>query len=241
MIHVCCVKFGTRYPSDQINRLFEPVKLSCEDVSFWCATEDPNGLAKHINTIHIEPTYFDKYIHWSKLKFFDPNFIESNEDDEIIIMDIDQEFVADPKPIIEFPINTGEVGLVYRWWTNQEYGCPISGGYYKFKADGSTKYLSEKFDSDPDYWVNYYFKNQTALERIRPRRGEQNFVFDNLKKSHKIKTIPKEKVVKINSELEELLIDLYARRIGGELLIDGKPNPRTILVHYADTGSQIQC
>lgn len=238
MIHVCCVKFGTRYPSEQVNRLFAPVKLSCENVSFWCATDNPSGLDDYVNTIYIDPIYFDKYIHWSKLKFFDPQFINANQSDEIIIMDIDQEFVADPKPIIEFPIQEDEVGLVYRWWTNQKYGCPISGGYYKFKANGSTKYLSDKFGSDPDYWVDHYFKNQTVLETIKPRRGEQNFVYDNLRKSHRIKIIPKETVVKINSDLEKLLMSLYAKRIGGDLLVDGKPNPRTILVHYANTGNE---
>lgn len=238
MIHVCCVKFGTRYPSEQVNRLFASVKLSCENVSFWCATDNPSGLDDYVNTIYIDPIYFDKYIHWSKLKFFDPQFINANQSDEIIIMDIDQEFVADPKPIIEFPIQEDEVGLVYRWWTNQKYGCPISGGYYKFKANGSTKHLSDKFGSDPDYWVDYYFKNQTVLETIKPRRGEQNFVYDNLRKSHRIKIIPKETVVKINSDLEKLLMSLYAKRIGGDLLVDGKPNPRTILVHYANTGNE---
>lgn len=238
MIHVCCVKFGTRYPSEQVNRLFASVKLSCENVSFWCATDNPSGLDDYVNTIYIDPIYFDKYIHWSKLKFFDPQFINANQSDEIIIMDIDQEFVADPKPIIEFPIQEDEVGLVYRWWTNQKYGCPISGGYYKFKANGSTKHLSDKFGSDPDYWVDHYFKNQTVLETIKPRRGEQNFVYDNLRKSHRIKIIPKETVVKINSDLEKLLMSLYAKRIGGDLLVDGKPNPRTILVHYANTGNE---
>lgn len=168
--------------------------------------------------------------HWNKLNFFDKDFIGSEFGDDITVMDIDQTFVGDPKKIIDIPLDHGEFLTVYRWWTNQKYGCPINGGFYKFKADDSLKYIREKYYTNPQYWSDYYYN---LGEEVVPKNGEQRFVYEHVRKSHKIKLLPKEYVVKMNSTEMEKIKSLYEQRVGGQMFDGNQLNSRTVMVHYS--------
>jgi hypothetical protein len=239
--HICTVKYGNKYTSDNVNTLYDTIKKTCHNFKFYCLTDDSTGLYPNINIINIEEDLFIKR-HWNKLRFFDPAFIHASPEDDIIIMDIDQLFIGDASKIINHPNES--VTCCFRWWTNQKTACPISGGLIKFKADGSTKYLIDKFLLEPNKWLMYYHiesKLKRYPENILPYCGEQNFIYHNLIKSHSIKFFPKEYVVKYDgrNDFMESQKQLYSKRVGGELLVNGNLNPRTVLVHFSGVGNDV--
>jgi len=235
MIHICTLKYGTKYPSKNVNRLYNSIK-HIPDIRFICMTEDASGLDENIVVIPIGEDPLLKR-QWNKLRFFDPNFIGASSDDEVIIMDIDQVFIGDPEKLIKYPVNTGEQLYAFRWWTNQ-IGTPINSGVSKFKADGSNLHVLQKFLERPSYWMMHYHlgsKSGLYKEKFPPFFGEQRFIWQNLQKTHDIVFWPKEYIVKYDSSLGfmDKMADLYRDRVGGELIVGDKLNPRSVLVHFA--------
>jgi hypothetical protein len=242
VIHLCTLKYGTLYSSGNVNRLYESVK-TFPDVKVFCLTEDPSGLNENIIVIPLNENPELKK-HWNKLRFLDPSFTGASSEDDIIIMDIDQVFIRDASPIIYKQVNHGEVCFAERWWTHQKYGCPISGGLFKFKADGSHKYVLDMFLEKPDYWLLFFYnayKQGKYPEKMRKYAGEQNFLHANFKKSHNLIYWNKDYIVKLLDEPDfiERQKLLYKYKVGGELIVNGKFNPNTILVTFAGIGNDI--
>ena len=49
MIHVNCVRWGTKYSIDYVNRLYNMVKRNLPaDFTFYCQTDDTNGMDSNI-------------------------------------------------------------------------------------------------------------------------------------------------------------------------------------------------
>jgi len=233
MIHICTLKYGVKYPAKNVNRLYDSVK-HIPNIRFVCLTEDATGLHKDIVVIPLTENPLLKR-QWNKLRFFDPNFINANKDDEVIIMDIDQVFIGDPEKIINYSVNTGQQLYAFRWWTNQ-IGTPINSGLSKFKADGSNIHVLNKFLDKPNYWMMHYHlgsKNGLYKENFPPFFGEQRFIWQNLPATHEIIFWPKEYIVKYDPSdgFMDTQSELYRKRVGGELIVKGKINNRTILVH----------
>jgi hypothetical protein len=70
-ISVVCVKYGTKYGADYVNKLFwgvhENLKL---EHTFSCFTDDPTGLDSRII---IKPLKHNWQGWWSKVHIFDPS------------------------------------------------------------------------------------------------------------------------------------------------------------------------
>lgn len=50
--HILCLKHGTKYSSDYVNKLYNMVKRNCTlDFDFWCLTEDPSGVHPDVKII----------------------------------------------------------------------------------------------------------------------------------------------------------------------------------------------
>ena len=111
-INFCFVKYGEEVQGRPINHwiepLCEPIKEYCNDVKFWCLTDDNRDLPDYINTIPLTNEDIHLHIHWNKIKFFDPSFIKAQPNDETIIVDIDMEWNKNPAPVIEYPIKSKE-------------------------------------------------------------------------------------------------------------------------------------
>ena len=115
--------------------------------------------------------------HWHKLKYF------NNADEDTIIIDIDQTVVGDISDMINYPVNENEL-VTYKNWSD---GCPINGGWYKFKA-GNLQYIWDKFNSNIDKWQLHYYNNGTVHYEYY---GEQNFVYDTvIENKGKVTTMP---------------------------------------------------
>jgi hypothetical protein len=241
--YICTLKYGKKYSSDNVNKLYDSIQKTCSNFKFICLTDDVSNLNLNIQTIMLNENPELKK-HWNKLRFFDPSFIGASIEDDVIIMDIDQKFIGNPKQLIEYSVNHGEVCFAARWWTNQKYGCPVSGGLIKFKSDGSQKYVLDIFLQNPNYWLTYYHIASISgkyPENIQMYSGEQNYLYHHFKKTHKLITWPKEYVVKLDDDrifMEKQKI-LYSNRVGGELIVNGKFNSKSILVTFAGKNNDI--
>lgn len=55
MINFLCVKWGNKYSSDYVNKLYKMVELnSCNNFAFYCYTDDPSNLNDNIIPISIQ-------------------------------------------------------------------------------------------------------------------------------------------------------------------------------------------
>ena len=50
--YILCLKHGTKYSSEYVNRLYNMVKRNCTlDYEFVCLTDDPRGINENVTTI----------------------------------------------------------------------------------------------------------------------------------------------------------------------------------------------
>ena len=101
-----CIFYGNKYPYSNVVHLQREFKKY--DIRLRC------DYIKDFSKIKA---------HWHKLKYFD------NSKEDTIIVDIDQTVVGDISDMINYPVNENEL-VTYKNWSA---GCPINGGWYKFK------------------------------------------------------------------------------------------------------------
>src|SRR5262252_1733838 len=84
--NVVCLKWGLKYPSDYVNRLYSMVKRTLTlEHRFVCVTEDPAGLASGIEVKPIEEPELTGW--WHKVTLFKPKFYDL--DGQTLFLDLD--------------------------------------------------------------------------------------------------------------------------------------------------------
>lgn len=77
MINVVCVKWGTKYPAQFVNILYNMIKRNLSlPHTFTCFTENTDGLDSHIIARPLPDTKL--YGWWQKIALFKPGFLEDN-------------------------------------------------------------------------------------------------------------------------------------------------------------------
>ena len=85
-LHVVCLKWGTKYPPDHVNRLFSMVRRNLTvDFTFHCLTEDAVGLDSDIHHLPLETSDLKGW--WYKLSLFRKEFF--NLEGNILYFDLD--------------------------------------------------------------------------------------------------------------------------------------------------------
>jgi hypothetical protein len=201
-------------------------------------TDDPAGLNSNINILTIDEP-LETYMHWNKMRFYDSKFVNAVADDEIIILDIDQKFNHDPSPIIKYPVESKQFLTAYRWWSAHDKMCPMNGGLQKFKADDSLVYLWKNFLQNPKKtMMHYHLQSRLGKtnEAIRFNYGEQNYIYDNVKKSHNVIYYPLTWVGKDSneSEMKSKLRNRYTKATG----LSYDPSSM-ILINYSGEGNDV--
>ena len=174
--------------------------------------------------------------HWHKLSFFDYNFTGEGD---IIVMDIDQVIVNDVTPMIEYPVEEGELVSYHKWWSKSPTSLPINGGWYKFKA-GSLQCVWDKYNSDPEKWQLHYYNNGTVHYKYF---GEQDFVYHTcVENDVKITQMPGQWVAKYDNDinLNTRYNVMYAERFNEDFMILGEElNENIRIVHFANFDNTI--
>jgi len=116
MTTIVCVKWGDKYHSSEVNKLFSDIKEYRADVKFLCYTDDASGLSDWID---IQPICDDDNVDgfWNKAMLFN-NSVSKFNDRKMILLDIDMVLLNDPSPIIDFKPAHNTVHLIYAYWKN---------------------------------------------------------------------------------------------------------------------------
>ncbi|MEQ8817354.1 MAG: tetratricopeptide repeat protein [Thalassobaculum sp.] len=98
---VACVKHGTKYGPDYVNRLYAMVRRHLPgDWRFVCHTDDPSGLRPEVGVIDISRTGLRGW--WTKLALFDP--ATPIADRTVLYLDLDTVVVGDLRFIGELKV-----------------------------------------------------------------------------------------------------------------------------------------
>lgn len=158
---IFCVRIGEKYGQEYETYINE--KLSRYDIT-WIR----------------EP--FDSRI---KLQWNKMYAMSLDIDEPVCVIDIDLLLVNNYLHLFEYVIQRGEFLSIPAWWKDSP-GYSINGGFFKYYPK-DCNYIYEKFMSDPEYWQEYYIKNETT---VGPVNGEQYFVEDSVKERLNLKTVP---------------------------------------------------
>ena len=161
MKNVLCLKWGTRYGAEYVNRLYRGVAANLsKPFRFVCVTDDPTGLVEGIEAV----AYPEKpanmklnecYPTWpnllSKLLVFRIGF--ANLEGPTLFLDIDQVITGNLDCFFDY--KPGEFCIIHNWIEFRKRlfrPAPFVGNSscFRFEAGGKFNYVYEKFLAEMD-------------------------------------------------------------------------------------------
>lgn len=101
--NVICIKWGTKFGSDYVNRLFKMVKRNCTvDHRFVCFTDNVNGILPEIETRDLPPYQDNPAIGdmgWRKLSLFNEQLVDL--EGQALFLDLDVVIRQDLAPFFD--------------------------------------------------------------------------------------------------------------------------------------------
>lgn len=164
-LHVMCYKWGTLYPSEEVNILRAMVARNLTvPHEFHCITDDPTGLDEGIS-VHPLPSH-DLQGNWRKLHTFSDNFLGLNGQ-YVVSLDIDIVIVGN----IDFLAERPECDFIIarQSWSKNVRG---HGAVYRVKVGTHTQ-----------LWDRFVADSRTAIATHHGSTmlaGEQNWLERNL-------------------------------------------------------------
>lgn len=102
---VICMKWGTKFPAEDVNRLYRMVRRWVGgDLRFWCVTDHPEGIDPAIEVLALPavPVVGDRLNRgWRKLGLFDPAL--GGPQGPTLFLDLDVVIVDTLAPLFEAP------------------------------------------------------------------------------------------------------------------------------------------
>tara|TARA_B100000242_G_scaffold288008_1_gene255628 strand:- start:59 stop:757 length:699 start_codon:yes stop_codon:yes gene_type:complete len=228
MLHIFTLYYGSKFTKDNVNHLYKQIKKYYKsEFTFYCYTDKKDKLVSGIKKIKLDresnPSVREA---WYKIDFFKKDFVKYSKGDMCIVMDIDQEIVNDPTPLLDMDVPENAIGSLSKWWT-LEPTCELDGGFYKWHANTLTE-VYDIFYRDPMKWMTKYW--QEGIVTI-PYFGEQNFVSDAVglhieAPAHLAARWKEEKSLDLNAAY-------YYATDGDILNADGKWSERVVLIHHS--------
>ena len=222
MIHFCVLKYGKElkgsFTTNLANELIKPIQE--HNIKFHCYTDDPRGLDPRFEIHPLLEEDIKKHIHWNMFKFFNPNFINAEEHDQTIYMDIDMLWNQNPSPMIDHIVDKNELIAIHRHWQNLDTldKCELHDSFIKFNSWDLAD-LGKIYFSDPEHWQQHYYETgQCSI----PRYGVQNFIWEQTTKlaTHRITYLPSEWVFKSHIDKHTLYAEQYELKTGRDYYTD---------------------
>ena len=197
MVNVVCLKWGTYYPAEFVNRLYRGVKAHLHrPFRFVCITEDPSGLVDGVETADIPPAppgmiYNEEYTGWPnvllKLFVYKPGF--ANLVGPTLFLDIDQIIVGDLDCFFDY--KPGEFCIIHNWVELRKRlfrKVPFCGNsrVFRFEAGGKFAYVFEKFMSEIPVTTDLEkYPTEQLYMTLAVGKDKVNFWPDNFVRSFK--------------------------------------------------------
>lgn len=160
-INICCLKWGTKYSADYVNRLAAMVRRNLHKLHrFVCFTDDKTGIHPSIECLPI----FDSALKgwWHKLSFFRPTLYDLKG--TLLFLDLDLVIVSSLEPFFDHP---GNFCAIRDWLSPNTLNSSVFRmeiGAYAHVYDNFLKFGPEKalvaFPSDQE-WISQQISNVT--------------------------------------------------------------------------------
>lgn len=207
-IDICVTHFGNKYSTKYIDNLQNGIARNYSgDFNFLVKTDCPNG-------------------HWDKISFFEC-------DKPRIIMDIDILITGNLDDLLDYEVQKNCLGAFPRWW--QPYGSNINGGFYKINPGPNIWSISDKFYSNPEFWLKHYGQRCGVYGK-----GEQNFVDDS---AYWINELPGQWLgihTEGSERFDSEIYNKYYDRFGKPLMKQNNFNDQIKLVHFIYDDNMIE-
>lgn len=156
-MNVIFVKWGTKYSSEDVNNLYNKLKEYDDNHSYYCYTDDSEGLDKHIKVIWI-PRLPCLKKWWNKLRMFAHDF---PLDGKCMFFDIDTIIKNNPFKILD-QVDFTKLTIIDCHWKNDpiydritNYDVKINSSVITWTAGDHAK-LWDHFLTNKDYFLRKY-------------------------------------------------------------------------------------
>jgi hypothetical protein len=203
---IVCLKYGTKYSSDYVNKLYQMSLRHCNyNYKFVCLTDDPLGLNSNISSISLN-TYDDIQGWWYKTFLFDPSY---GLQGSILFIDLDVVIFSNIDKFFDYETETFCISRGFR--KDNKYGMNSScfrfnAGTHKFIYDdfmkdrsnimkrlhGDQDWIQEKifdFNFWPDSWLMSYKWDMYKEGKVNYEDATSIAVFHGEPKPHKLETL----------------------------------------------------
>lgn len=164
-INIVCLKWGDKYPAEYVNRLYRMVKRHLQlPFSFYCLTENNQGLDSHINILElvVEPGVKGW---WYKLQLFKPDFYGLQG--QLLFLDLDVVIVGAMEPL--FASSNASLSIINDLQPGKIYNSSVfklEVGHYpevwqRFQADKVN--IMQRMHGDQD-WISESVSNAVLWE-----------------------------------------------------------------------------
>ena len=156
-MNVIFVKWGTKYSSEDVNTLYNNLKKYNNKHTYYCYTDNSEGLDKHIRVIWIPSSpRLKKW--WNKLRMFAQEFPLEGK---CMFFDIDTVVKNDPFKILD-EVDFNKLTILNCHWKSDpiydrltNYDVRIASGVITWTAGNHTK-MWDKFITNKDYFLRKY-------------------------------------------------------------------------------------
>lgn len=164
MITIACVKWGTKYEPEFVNRLQRMVQKNFTHThKFVCLTEDSNGL--NCETFPF-PKDNDLETYWNKMYLFNKDYLKG----KCIYFDLDTIIQNNFDEIVDY---TNKLTGVYTYWNDTYTDGDYSYATLKWKVPFNSSVLAwtaenyywiwDKFNEDRNWYIIKYFGDDKFL------------------------------------------------------------------------------
>ena len=154
--YILCLKHGTKYSADYVNKLYNMVKRNCTlDYKFACLTDDPMGLDPNIQILELP-----KGLHgwWCKPYMFSKDLPIKGT---ILYLDLDVVISGNIDKLLTWQPN--------HWCIVKDYTRAMRPSYQKYNSSvikfktGELGFVWDKYKQDPEKYQKLFFGDQDYL------------------------------------------------------------------------------
>lgn len=185
MFNIICVKFGKKYSSDFVNKLYMDLSSyePCNEFKFYCYTDNPEGINDSVNIIDpIGPTL--KGV-WNKLALFHPDFPIKGQN---VYLDLDVFIAGDVSAWLSW-FHWDKLSIVHAPWKDnkKKYGRLSSYDVTHHSSimvwENNVHHIWEHFNSG---LRDYYMRKYVGIDRFLAHEDfELSYVPDKMVMSKK--------------------------------------------------------
>jgi hypothetical protein len=192
--NVICIKWGTEYSSEYVNRLYRMViRNSTCKVDFYCFTEDSEGLdeniiVKPLPILDTKEEYQTKYAYRKEAGLCDDN-LGDLKGERVFFFDLDVVMVGNIDDLLNYPED--EKFYIINDWNSK--GEDVGQATCYSWVVGTLGYIKEYYEENPEEVVDkFYNASQEYLSaKVIEKYGKLNFWPDSWFCSFRFHCMPK--------------------------------------------------